>query len=48
MMLLRRARAIAAFSLLISAATADAECAWVLGEAGDHIAEGTHHRVVNS
>lgn len=30
MMLLRRASAIAAFSLLISAATADAECAWVL------------------
>jgi hypothetical protein len=30
MMLLRRASAIAAFSLLTSAATAYAECAWVL------------------
>src|SRR2546427_11649518 len=29
-MLLRRVSAIAAFSLLTSAATADAECAWVL------------------
>ena len=39
MMRLRRASAIAAFSLLTSAATAYAECAWVLWEKWDRMPE---------
>jgi len=46
MMRLRRASVSAALSLLASAATAHAECAWVLWfnpEANIHVVESAHH-----